>query len=132
MNKNNPLSPGSPSATTDLSGRISFIIETARNHVRTVVNTEMMRAYWEIGREIVEDEQQGEQRAGYGEYLLKNLSRELTTRHGKGFYCSNLKNMRQFYLAYPIGDALRRQLSWTHCHLLMHHNQNPCPASMEG
>lgn len=108
--------------TAQLTGRISSIIETARNRVRTVVDTEMVRAYWEIGREIVEDEQQGEKRAGYGEYLLKNLSRELITRHGKGFDYSNLKNMRQFYLAYPIGDALRSQLSWTHYRLLMRHD----------
>lgn len=108
--------------TAELTGRISTIIETARNRVQTVIDTEMVRAYWEIGREIVEDEQQGEKRAGYGEYLLKNLSQELTTKHGKGFDYSNLKNMRQFYMAYPIGDALRRQLSWTHYRLLMRHD----------
>lgn len=108
--------------STDLSGRISTIIETARNRVRTVVDSEMVRAYWEIGREIVEDEQQGEERAGYGEFLLKKLARDLTSRYGKGFDYSNLKNMRQFYKAYPIGDALRSQLSWTHYRLLMRHD----------
>lgn len=79
----------------------------------------MVRAYWEIGREIVEDEQKGETRAGYGENLLKNISKVLTARYGKGFDYSNLKNMRQFYQTYPIGDALRSQLSWTHYRLLM-------------
>lgn len=104
---------------TDLAGRITTIIETVRNRVQSVVDHEMVHAYWEIGREIVEDEQKGEKRAGYGEYLLKNLTKFLTSQHGKGFDYSNLKNMRQFYQTYPIGDALRSQLSWTHYRLLM-------------
>ncbi len=79
----------------------------------------MVRTYWQIGRAIIEDEQKGEKRAGYGEYVLINLSPVLTKKYGKGFDYSNLKNMRQFYLAYPIGDALRSQLSWTHYRLLM-------------
>jgi hypothetical protein len=108
--------------SSELTGRISTIIETARSRVKTVIDTEMVRAYWEIGREIVVDEQRGEKRAGYGEYVLRNLSRYLTATHGKGFDYSNLKNMRQFYLAYPIGDALRSQLSWTHYRLLMRHD----------
>jgi predicted nuclease of restriction endonuclease-like (RecB) superfamily len=112
------------SDTIELTGRISTIIETARNRVKTVIDTEMVRAYWEIGREIVVDEQKGEKRAGYGEYVLRNLSRDLTASHGKGFDYSNLKNMRQFYLAYPIGDALRSQLSWTHYRLLMRHDNS--------
>jgi predicted nuclease of restriction endonuclease-like (RecB) superfamily len=104
---------------SELAGRITGIIETARSRVKSVVDHEMVRAYWEIGREIVEDEQKGKERAGYGEYLLKNLSSVLSTRYGKGFDYSNLKNMRQFYQTYPIGDALRSQLSWTHYRLLM-------------
>jgi len=104
---------------TELAGRITTIIETARSGVRSVVDHEMVRAYWQIGREIVEDEQKGEKRAEYGEYALKNLSSVLTKQYGKGFDYSNLKNMRQFYQAYPIGDALRSQLSWTHYRLLM-------------
>ena len=104
---------------TELAGRITGIIETARKRVQSVIDHEMVRAYWDIGREIVEDEQKGERRAGYGEYLLKNLSSVLSIQHGKGFDYSNLKNMRQFYQTYPIGDALRSQLSWTHYRLLM-------------
>lgn len=104
---------------TELAGRITSIIESARNRVKSVVDHEMVRAYWEIGREIVEDEQKGEKRAGYGEYLLKNLTTVLISQYGKGFDYSNLKNMRQFYKTYPIGDALRSQLSWTHYRLLM-------------
>ena len=104
---------------TELAGRITTIIETARKRIQSVVDHEMVRAYWEIGREIVEDEQKGEKRAGYGEYLLKDLTTVLTAQYGKGFDYSNLKNMRQFYQSYPIGDALRSQLSWTHYRLLM-------------
>jgi len=104
---------------SELAGRISGIIETARKRVQSVVDHEMVRAYWEIGREIVEDEQKGETRAGYGEYLLKNLSQELTAKFGKGFDYTNLKKIRQFYQVYPIGDALRLQLSWTHYRMLM-------------
>jgi predicted nuclease of restriction endonuclease-like (RecB) superfamily len=112
-----PISSQVP--VTELAGRITTIIETARKRVQSVVDHEMVRAYWEIGREIVEDEQKGEKRAGYGEHLLKNLTTVLTTQYGKGFDYSNLKNMRQFYKTYPIGDALRSQLSWTHYRLLM-------------
>ena len=112
-----PASSQAP--VTELAGRITNIIETARNRIQSVVDHEMVRVYWEIGREIVEDEQKGEKRAGYGEYLLKNLTTVLTSQYGKGFDYSNLKNMRQFYKTYPIGDALRSQLSWTHYRLLM-------------
>ena len=104
---------------SELAGRITTIIESARNRISTVVDNEMVAAYWRIGREIVEDEQKGAKRAEYGDYLLKNLASVLTVHCGKGFDYSNLKNMRQFYKAYPIGDALRSQLSWTHYRLLM-------------
>jgi predicted GNAT family N-acyltransferase len=79
----------------------------------------MVQAYWHIGKVIVEEEQRGKAKAEYGEYLLKNLSQRLTKDFGKGFDYSNVKNMRQFYMAFPIGDALRSQLNWTHYRLLM-------------
>jgi len=66
--------------------------------------------YWNIGRIIVEEEQKGKATAGYGEYLLRELSKRLTKDFGKGFDYSNVKNMRQFYLVFPIGNALRSQL----------------------
>ncbi len=71
----------------------------------------MVRAYWEIGREIVEDEQQGEQRAEYGKALIENLARELTAQHGKGFDRLNLSNMRGFYLAWTHCRQLKRRVS---------------------
>lgn len=104
---------------TELAGRITTIIETARNLVQSVIDHEMVYAYWQIGREIVEDEQKGERRAEYGKTLIQNLSQELTQRHGKGFDRSNLWNMRAFFLAFPILDALRRELSWTHYRSLL-------------
>ena len=76
-------------------------------------------AYWEIGRVIVEQEQQGHQRAEYGRGLLVELSQRLTAEFGRGFDRSTLQHMRAFYLAYPICDALRPELSWTHNRLLL-------------
>ncbi len=78
----------------------------------------MVGAYWEIGREIVEEEQRGQARASYGNSLLESLSQSLSQEFGKGFDISNLRNMRQFYLSFPIQDALRPELSWTHYRLI--------------
>lgn len=104
---------------TELAGRITTIIEIARKRVQSVVDHEMVCAYWDIGREIVEDEQKGEKRAEYGKAVIQNLSLELTHRHGKGFTASNLLTMRRFYLTFPIQHALRAELSWTHYRLLL-------------
>ena len=71
----------------------------------------MVEAYWTIGRMIVEEEQQGKDRAEYGTYLLRHLSARLTREFGKGLNYTNLKYIRQFYLSYPIGHALRDQSS---------------------
>lgn len=66
----------------------------------------------------MEDEQQGKAKAIYGKAVLKNLSRQLSLEFGKGFDESNLRNMRRFYGAFPIRDALRPELSWTHYRIL--------------
>jgi len=99
--------------------RVREIFETARTSAYRAVNFAMVQAYWNIGRVIVEEEQKGKAKAEYGEYLIKELAERLTKEFGKGFDYSNVKNMRQFYLTFPIGDALRSQLSWTHYRLLM-------------
>ncbi len=99
--------------------RIRKIIENARGNIARVINTEMVIAYWQIGREIVEEEQKGKSRADYGKKLLENLAKRLTVEFGKGFDDSNLWHMRKFYQMYPILDALRRELSWTHYRILM-------------
>ena len=78
----------------------------------------MVEAYWNIGKSIIE-EQGGNEKAEYGTGLLKELSKQMTQDFGKGFTVANLKNMRQFYLTFPNGYALRSELSWTHYRLLM-------------
>ena len=104
---------------TPLVGRIADIIQQARSRVRQSVNSAMVASYWEIGRLIVEHEQQGQARAEYGKRQLAELSERLTEQFGKGFDASNLRNMRQFHLAFPIRDALRHELSWTHYRTLL-------------
>ncbi|MGX2974199.1 PDDEXK nuclease domain-containing protein [Ursidibacter arcticus] len=102
-----------------LIGNIVKIIQQARSQVRQTVNSAMVQSYWQIGRLLVEDEQQGKERAEYGKYLLKEISQSLTEMFGKGFDERNLRNMRQFYLAFPIRNALRTELSWTHYRSLL-------------
>lgn len=98
---------------------IANILETARNAAYRAVNVAMVQAYWHIGRIIVEDEQKGKQRAGYGQTLIEELARRLTKNYGKGFTESNLKYMRQFYLVFSNRHALRDDLNWTHYRLLL-------------
>ncbi|MEW6077471.1 MAG: PDDEXK nuclease domain-containing protein [Thermodesulfobacteriota bacterium] len=81
--------------------RIVSILEQARSNVVRAVNTNMVLAYWLIGREIVEDVQRGKGRAKYGEKVIEDLSARLIERYGKGFSVPNLKNFRQFYQTYP-------------------------------
>ena len=90
----------------------------ARNKVFKTANFAMVEAYWNIGKSIIE-EQGGNEKAEYGMGLLKELSKQMTQDFGKGFTVANLKNMRQFYLTFPNGYALRSELSWTHYRLLM-------------
>ena len=98
---------GSERVTDDqLYQRIAQILEQARGQVARTVNTAMVHAYWQVGREIVEIEQAGELRAGYGEELIARLSVRLRATYGKGFSVPNLRNMRQFYLVFPEGSAL--------------------------
>ncbi|MDO9523475.1 MAG: PDDEXK nuclease domain-containing protein [Methanocorpusculum sp.] len=90
----------------------------AHSSVSRAVNSAMVFAYWDIGRQVVEASG-GKERAEYGEGLLKYLSKRLTAEFGKGFDVSNLRHMRQFYVMFPKQDALRLELSWTHYRLLM-------------
>jgi predicted nuclease of restriction endonuclease-like (RecB) superfamily len=87
--------------TDSLYQRIRDILDAAQIGVARTVNTAQVVSYWLIGREIVEQEQQGQPRADYGESLLKDLSRKLTKDVGKGFSLSNLKYIRQFYVRFP-------------------------------
>jgi hypothetical protein len=79
----------------------------------------MVEAYWNVGRMIVEEEQQGKKRAKYGAFLIRDLSFRLTEEFGKGFDERELRRMRQFYQLFPIRGAVRPELSWTHYRLLI-------------
>ena len=98
--------------------QIKKILFEARNKAYQTANFAMVEAYWNIGKSIVE-QQDGEERAEYGARLIAELSKQMTADFGKGFTAANLKNMRQFYLTFPNGYALRSELSWTHYRLLM-------------
>lgn len=88
---------------------IKTILDKARSKAFTAVNTAMVQAYWHIGKVIVEGEQRGKTRAGYGEYLIKELSERLTNEFGEGFDKRNLWFMRSFYLSFEIVNAVRSQ-----------------------
>ena len=98
----------------DLHQAIRALLLAARAQVRQTVNTAMVQTYWHIGRMIVEDEQGGQKRAAYGKQVLPELAKRLSEEFGAGFDVSNLRNMRQFFQSFPIRDALRLELSWTH------------------
>ena len=106
-----PLSEPVPQ---DFYKRIAGILEQGRKRAYVAVNYSMVLAYWKIGESIV-GEQGGADRAAYGDRLIADLSKRLTKDFGKGFDESNLRYMRLFYQAFPICDALRSELSWTHC-----------------
>ncbi len=90
------------------------LLQQSRHELQQNINTTMVHTYWQVGRLIVEQEQQGNKRAAYGKQVLKQLSNVLTAEFGKGFDSSNLRNMRSFYLVFPKYDAVRHKLSWTH------------------
>lgn len=101
---------------------IKSILAQARQKAYAAVNSAMVEAYWKIGERIVNQEQQGKEKAAYGEAILKELSIALTEEFGKGFSYANLYNMRQFYLTYPTIEkfyAVRRKLNWTQHRLIM-------------
>lgn len=90
-----------PTPTAEaLFSKVANIIDSGREEASQAIYNAMTKSYFLIGREIVEDEQNGENRAEYGKEVLKNLSDKLTLRYGRGFSVSNLKEMREFYLAY--------------------------------
>jgi hypothetical protein len=106
-----------------LFGKVAELIERARQQVVTAVNLAMVYTYFEIGRAIVDDEQQGKERAQYGKATLKTLSKKLTERFGKGFSVENLDRMRFFYKTYSLPNSstglTKFTLSWSHYLILM-------------
>jgi len=107
--------------TEHLYQKIAELLQAARQSVVRTINHTMVHTYFEIGRMIVEDEQQGKERADYGKQVLKTLSQRLRKDFGKGFSVDNLQNMRQFFLSYSIYETASRKfdLSWSHYLKLM-------------
>lgn len=123
MNNNNkPIN-----IESSLFNDVLNILQIARQKAYNAVNSEMVHAYWLLGKRIVEEEQQGSKRAAYGEGVIKELSKFLVNEFGKGFSVANLENFRKFYIAFSDDKnsyALRRELTWTHYRLIMR-IQNP-------
>ncbi|MBL8454506.1 MAG: DUF1016 family protein [Zoogloea sp.] len=108
-----------PAGLTLLLGALRQLIANSRQQVLRAVDSVQVQTYWHIGQHIVEFEQGGAPRAAYGQRLLPQLGQVLAAEFGRGFDATNLRHMRGFYLAFPIRDALRRELSWTHYRLLL-------------
>lgn len=101
---------------------IKQILIAARQQSYRAINVAMIEAYWKIGQKIVLQEQNGKEKANYGEAVLKELSKNLSAEFGKGFSSANLHNFRQFYLTYPdeqICYTVCSKLSWSHNRLIM-------------
>ena len=108
----------------DLIQQIQAIISAAKDRAIRSVDTERVLMYWQIGKVILEEEQEGKERAGYGEFLIKSLSENLQPQFGSGFSIRQLERYRQFYRMFPIATAVRTQFSWTHYKTLISIN-NP-------
>lgn len=98
--------------------QVREVIVEARRYVHKTANAAMVKAYWLVGKMIVE-QQGGDERAQYGDHLVRGLSEKLTAEFGSGFTLSNLKTMRKFYRCFPISHTLCDQLSWSHYRLLI-------------
>jgi hypothetical protein len=99
--------------------QLRALIADTRKEAKRTVDVIQVRTCWEIGRHIVEFEQGGQARAAYGKKLLSRLAESLTGEFGKGFDATNLRHTRRFYLAFPICDTVRRELSWSYYRALL-------------
>src|SRR5690606_14978003 len=100
-----------PAGYARIHGGIVELLDAARHAAARSVNALMTASYWEIGRRIVEAEQQGKRRAGYGEQLIERLSADLTAQFGRGFSRPNLQQMRSFFLTWPIRQTVSSESS---------------------
>ncbi|MBI4708295.1 MAG: DUF1016 domain-containing protein [Candidatus Omnitrophica bacterium] len=98
---------------------IKEIIAQSRKQAVRSVDFQRVLMYWHIGKSIFEEEQHGKERADYGDYLIKNMAKELEPEYGSGFSVRILEISRQFYRTYPIANALRSQLNWGQYRLLL-------------
>lgn len=103
----------------ELIQQIHSIITSATERAIRSVDTERVLMYWQIGKVLFEEEQQGKDRAEYGKYLIKSISDEFQPQFGSGFTVRQLEMNRQFYRTFPITNALRSQFSWTHYRTLI-------------
>ncbi len=110
---NNKLAVKDEGEINNIFNNIKVLVINSRNKVYSVVNTEMINLYWNIGKAIMEI-QQGDIRAIYGDAVLEKLSKRLTSEFGKGFSKRNLERMRKFYFYFPIATTMSSQLSWSH------------------
>lgn len=111
-------------AIPELLTAIRGILNQARTQLQQTVNHTMVKTYWQVGHLIVEHEQKGKTKAHYGQQQMKALSEQLRQEFGKGFTERNLRNMRSFYLMYPIWQTVSAKLSWSHyCVLFRVKNQ---------
>ena len=111
--------------TNNLFNQIESIISENKNKMAYQINNTLVNTYFNIGKIIVENEQNGTIRAEYGKDILKNLSKKLTTKFGTGFSRSNLQNMRIFYTKYKNCQPLASNLSWSHyCYLIYIEDNN--------
>jgi len=102
-----------------LINEIKSILRIAQAKAVNAVNSAMVFAYWEIGKRIIEEEQNGKEKADYGAFLLKELAQNLSVDLGKNFDERELRRIRQFYLTFLIRDTVRPELSWSHYRLLI-------------
>ncbi|NOR44342.1 MAG: DUF1016 family protein, partial [Candidatus Delongbacteria bacterium] len=113
---------------------VKGILEQARNNAYRAINSAMVQAYWLVGKRIVEEEQKGKERAEYGKQIIKTLSKELTSKFGKGFSSRSIWEYRQFYFVFPDIENMRTtfaqsestimrtvfaQLNWSQIRLIM-------------
>lgn len=103
----------------NLVSEIRFIIESARTNAVRSVDFCRVQMYWQIGRRIVEEEQNGNIRAEYGKALIKNFAKEIESEFGSGFGQRQLERARQFYIEFPIASTLRTQFNWSQYKLLI-------------
>lgn len=122
MADNELLKIESPAFTDDYVQDIKSILNAAKAQSYRAINSTMIQAYWLVGYRIVEQEQNGEKRAGYGEKVIEKLSKALNDEIGSGMSVAQLRNCRQFYLTFPndeIRYTLCSELSWSHIRLIM-------------
>lgn len=98
---------------------IKTLIASARQTAIRAIDNQRTLLYWHIGERVFKEEQEGKERANYGEYIIKYLSEQLPPEFGSGFSFRQLELMRQFYKTFPIANSLRSQLSWTHYRILL-------------